>query len=445
MSGKSYLPSRFLSLVLIIAGVAAFIVLRLTLFSTNTSTSPSGLKIPGVPGQTGAAASPTPSVPPGFARPAIATPLSVSGHQVVDAHGVPVLLGGVHRIGYEAFSGHEISAAEADAIATFASMVRIQVGGQLVTTDECGPRGAYLARLDRAVTALTIRNVVALIDLHYSSVAIDDSGSQHACKNRVLPLPPRAEATAAWQVLAGRYASNPLVAFELYNEPHPVASGANNWAAWLNGDTEKYGGLPTATYQAAGMKDLYATVAAASTQNLIFVDANGYAGDPSQLSTSALGASPTRTVWAMHLYTCPHLMSANDSLATDCRTNYVTKRQFPTASEDAKQWGAHGQPVVITETGFPNSGPPNNNGVGYDPAGDWLRTTTCWAADLTKHGGAAVGVVAYDEAEYNDPNWALFDYSASWHPFAWGQPLVNYLQTAQPPGGAIVPTANVCS
>ncbi len=131
-----------------------------------------------------------------------------------------------------------------------------------------------------------------------------------------------AQAPTFWSEVAQRYGNptspeySPLVAFDLYNEPHNVSD-----AVWLNGGktTDSVGGQ---TYQAAGMQQLYNSVRAAGSENLVFISGLNWASTPP--STLVKGSN---IVYAVHYYTCP-----NDALSA------CTNSEPYDAAQDLSQW-----------------------------------------------------------------------------------------------------------
>src|SRR5205085_4954661 len=145
-------------------------------------------------------------------------------------------------------------------------------------------KAAYLSQVDAEVTSITSRGMLALLDLH-TSVTRDCTAADRQAM---------ADATYApvfWSQVAERYKTNPLVAFDLYNEPHDISDGV-----WRNGGTTTYKGV---TFQAAGMQQLYDSVRAAGANNLAFVSGNNYAVQPASKLVSGVNI-----VNAVHDYTC---------------------------------------------------------------------------------------------------------------------------------------------
>lgn len=334
-----------------------------------------------------------------FVRTPLALPLKTAGNGIFDANGARVILGGIHRTGYQTATGDDMGAVEADSLAHWASMVRISTNGSLVA-DPCNTGGpAYLARLDNIVSQLTSRNMVALIDLHISA-------PRPCAVARDIPLPGAAEATSFWTAIATRYASNPLVAFELYNEPHVVTTDQ-----WANGGAVTTNG--TGTYVAAGMQQLYDIVHSATTSNLIFIDAPNYASDPRPIAAGVLRVDTARTVWAMHVYTCPH---ADDVV---CISN-AANRTFPANKSPMGQWDSlsFSKPIQVTETGFPDP---------TDPT--WFSGAAAWSAKHTP----AIGLIGYaDDGVWPGSPFALTTGDPTWSPRPAGKPLFDYISVVQP-------------
>lgn len=344
-------------------------------------------------------------------RPALATPLHVAGNGIYASDRTGVVLGGIHRSGYLTAFGDDLGGVEANALASWASMVRIETNASLVAggCTSSGPSPTpspsanpadYLLRLDRAVAKLAGRNVVALIDLHISS-------PKPCGTSRSLPMPERSEALGFWRTIANRYASNPMVAFELWNEPHAVTADQ-----WLHGGMID-GGSGVGTYRAAGMQELYDTVRAASSTNLIFVDTPDFSIDTRVINSGILSIDASRTVWALHVYNC--------SLPSDTAcVNNQAMRTFPASSAAVKAWDsvASTKAVVVTETGFPDR-----------TSGTWFSTASAWAGGHSP----AIGVIGFaDDGNWSGSPWSLTSGQPDWNANAAGQPLVDYMRRVAP-------------
>ena len=281
---------------------------------------------------------------------AVVGPLHTEGNQVYDANG-PVVLKGVNRIGLEtSTTGTNLTAEDlAQARRWGATMVRVPLASSFWLSSNCHYDPGYAAVVDSVVDRITRLGMVALLDLHRNTIT--------SCGPVVQQ--PMADPTAVdfWTSVARRYGSNPLVAFDLYNEPHDISD-----AVWLNGGTVT---TSAGSYQAVGMQKLYATVRATGAKNLVFVSGNGWASSvPSNL------VSGTNIVYGVHAYTCP--------LAVDstCAPNRL---QPPPNLATWVPLSAQA-PVVVTEFGWPSatSGTYNANVLAYLAAQGWGWTAFAW-------------------------------------------------------------------
>jgi hypothetical protein len=288
--------------------------------------------------------------------------LSVEGTQVLQG-GSPVILRGLHRDGTQGGPGSSPKTVTAEELGWIghaytqswhAGIVRIPVGAaqwtgacpSLATGAE-----AYQAQVDAEITTLTDEGVVALLDLH-SSTAGCTSIDRHA-------MPDAPVVTSFWQSAATRYKANPLVAFELYNEPHFVTDDV-----WLNGTAGATQQdcdltvppspdlltkvqqqlallrcqLSAPKYQAVGMQALYDLVTAAAPGHLVVVDAPGYAAS---VPSVRLKGSP---VYGLHPYTCSVPGAACDT-ASQAHANLPLLDRWATFGKTA--------PVLVTELGWP--------------------------------------------------------------------------------------------
>src|SRR5204863_6439522 len=97
------------------------------------------------------------------------------------------------------------------------------LGRQVWNANECQSEASYPRLVDRVIRSITSRGMLALIDLHW---------------NTRLPCLPASQQRMAddpgsiqfWTSVAARYRRNPLVAFQLYNEPHDIS-----WQQWRDG------------------------------------------------------------------------------------------------------------------------------------------------------------------------------------------------------------------
>ena len=265
----------------------------------------------------------------------LAGPLKTSGSKVLDAQGREVHLHGVQLGGMRAtnWNANTVSTAEVDAAHRYgANFARLPVSENPMTPGDCSYDANYVSTVDRIVNDVTSRGMLMLLDLHTNAVSSCGDWSQQQ------KLPDNGAVTF-WQTYAAKYKNNPLVAFDLYNEPHDVSD-----SVWRNGGSVFTGGV---TYTTPGMQKLYDTVRATGATNLVFASGNGWA------SSYPAGAPLTGTsnlVWGVHAYTCPSATPANGG----------TCQSGPGGLEDPSgilgnfaQIGAT-QPVMVTEFGWPD-------------------------------------------------------------------------------------------
>jgi hypothetical protein len=194
--------------------------------------------------------------------------------------------------------------------------------------------------------------MVALLDLHTNTIGGCQAGSQHNMADG-------AQSPTFLSDLAARYGNpsspeySPLVAFDLYNEPHDVSN-----SVWLNGGqtTDLYTGIQ---YEAAGMQQLYDAVRGVGSDSLAFISGNDWGNAPP--STLVAG---NNIVYAVHYYTCP------SAAPPDCSNGNPSD-----ASQGLSQWVGFGatEPVVVTEFGWPSqlSGTYNSNVIAYATGQGW--------------------------------------------------------------------------
>jgi hypothetical protein len=265
-----------------------------------------------------------------------------------------VVLRGVNRAGTEGGADTSGAAASDTEIGWFghdrsgswhASAVRVLVGSAQ-WTGACPKlatnRAAYIAMIDGQVRSITRRGMVALIDLHTSTAGCS-SISRHA-----MPDGPVTE--TFWSSAARHYSRNPLVAFELYNEPYWVSE-----EVWRNGT--KYAtfqdcdpatkGLAAAAckanaphYRAVGMQALYDLVTKAAPGHLVVVDGRDFATVP---PVTLLKGHP---VYALHPYTCAGPGSCQTRANAHANLGVLNRWQ-PVAKR---------APVWVTEFGWPSKG-----------------------------------------------------------------------------------------
>jgi len=155
--------------------------------------------------------------------------LHVGGTQIVDGTGRPVVLRGAQiESAFNSIkrwkSGEKPTAILNSTV--FQAMVgqwkmnvlRVPLSSWIYALDPT----TYLSQLDQVVTQANTAGLYVVLDLH------DDvqSGSPYGKGADV----PKTESVDFWKGIAAHFRSNPMVLYDVYNEPH-----ATNWQEWLHG------------------------------------------------------------------------------------------------------------------------------------------------------------------------------------------------------------------
>ena len=297
--------------------------------------------------------------------PSVVGPLSTSGNQIIQANAQPITLRGIVMPGLQVsptMSGTGVSEqAVIEAKEWGANFVRVPLSEEYWLSSNCDYSSTYEATVDQVVNWITSLGMVALLDLHTNSLSSCDSGtpSQHNMADE-------AQSPTFWSQVAARYGNptspeySPLVAFDLYNEPHDISQ-----SIWLNGG-ETTDTVTGVTYDAAGMQQLYDAVRAAGSTNLTFISGLNWANTPP--TTLVTGSN---IVYAVHYYTCP----GND--LSSC-----TNPDPYDPTQGLSQWTALGttEPVVVTEFGWPSqdSGTYDSNVIAYATEQGWGWSAFAW-------------------------------------------------------------------
>lgn len=191
------------------------------------------------------------------------------------------------------------------------------------------------------VTQYSKYGIVTILDLHWSDD--DTDNAPFADKN----------CAQFWDSVAAKFGNNPLVFYELYNEPHRVTE-----AVWANGDDTH-----------SGMLEMLAAVRKHTDSPVIMAGYGGYAYDSDslvKLDATLLKQGEKNVIWNLHPYMGPN--QAGDS--KKCPDNFE--------SYVMKLINGTDKPVIVTEfgqrcqptTGAAESCPGTYEGkaMGYDEA-----------------------------------------------------------------------------
>lgn len=278
---------------------------------------------------------------------AVDGPLTTVGNAIVQANGQPIELRGVDLFGLEnSASDSSITQDDiADIRSWGATMVRVSLGEQLWLANSCAYDPSYAQTVAQVVNWITADGMVALLDLHFSNpadlYATPAAAAQAAANGQCTAAGqmPMADvgATAFWQQVASTFAGNPLVAFDLFNEPYFVSS-----SVWLDGGStiDPNPGGPS-TYPVVGMQQLYDAVRGTGATNLVVVSGPDWANEVPPALVSGTGI-----VYSVHAYTCPN----GPPPTYGCTSN-------PTdPSSILAPWVGFGEqhPVMVGEFGWPD-------------------------------------------------------------------------------------------
>ena len=252
----------------------------------------------------------------GSSQPGAALQLHVSGNELVNAAGQRVILRGVDRSGgeYSCVGGKGIWDGPMGQTAVTAmkdwrvDAVRVPlneacwIGQSYVSAANSGRN--YRKAVAAYVRLLNRNGIVALLDLHWSDGTY--TGRFSACGSAEAfcekPMPDRARAIPFWKSVAGTFAGNDAVIFDLFNEPFPAAVSNGDeteaWRCWRNGGSA-CAGIP---YPVAGMQSLVDAVRSTGANNVIMLSGLNFANDLTQWLTYEPTDPDHNLVAAWHTY-----------------------------------------------------------------------------------------------------------------------------------------------
>jgi hypothetical protein len=211
--------------------------------------------------------------------------LHVQGGSLVDGTGKTVRLLGINRAGTEymcatsqnVFDG-PFDQASVDAMVSWhVNAVRLPLNEDCwLAINSSGANGDgeyYQDTINYYVGLLNTAGIYVIVDLHWNAPGATRSKDQQ-------PMPDADHAVDFWTSVATYFKSNPMVLFDLYNEPYPMSNnGASDpWGCWLNGctmtrystgKTNNQSTFVTANWQAAGMQSLVTAVRGTGATNVV--------------------------------------------------------------------------------------------------------------------------------------------------------------------------------
>ena len=161
--------------------------------------------------------------------------------------------------------------------------LRLPISNWIYTLDP----SKYLSLLDQVIQQANSAGLYVVLDLHDNA----KSGSPYGGN---APMP-KAQDLAFWQTIAARYQRNPMLLFDLFNEP-----GVVGWSTWLNGGGS-IDGAPI-----VGFQTLVNAVRAVGAKQVIIVEPGQAGSGSSQDKGWATVGSNTITdpniMYSLHEY-----------------------------------------------------------------------------------------------------------------------------------------------
>lgn len=174
----------------------------------------------------------------------------------------------------------------------------------------------YQGLISEMVDYYSSYGIVTILDLHWTDDDTDNTP--------VMAGKGDTNCVDFWDSVASTFASNTMVFYELYNEPHRVEVDA-----WLHGDNTT-----------SGMLEMMAAVRKHTTAPVIIAGGGGYAYDSDSLITlDALLEGDKNVIYNFHPYMGPNQAGDNKK----CPSNFET---YLTAVLSAT-----GKPAIVTEFG----------------------------------------------------------------------------------------------
>jgi hypothetical protein len=181
----------------------------------------------------------------------------------------------------------------------------------------------YQDLVSNVVRSAENEGMIAILDLHWSDQGSTLTQARSCPANSQQPMAD-GNSLLFWYQVAQKFANDPQVWFELYNEPQNIDENV-----WRNG------GVVTGRWYAAGMQQLYEVIRAAGASNPIL------AGGLSSAGT----LQPLLPRWALDGYSIAY--------AAHTYANLCGARGWPTDSSLNSAFGfaAQSYPVIVTEFG----------------------------------------------------------------------------------------------
>jgi aryl-phospho-beta-D-glucosidase BglC (GH1 family) len=248
----------------------------------------------------------------------------VHGNQIIDGFGHPLILRGAHIdsnlvaikpyiTATEILAGQNLTSATFDIMRNSWNMNAVRIG----TSDyiwKASPT-AYISTLQRVVAAANQAGLYVVLSLHE-----DLKSGLPASANEGGSNMPTSEATPYWQAVAKAFKDNPMVMFDVFNEPRLFGAAGKsltyqNWQLWLNG-----GQLPNCQgcITVVGMQTLVNTIRQAGAKQIIIAEAlqNWFqtfqTSCPSGSTCNFINDPEGNIVYSAHNYFTPNALTTSE-------------------------------------------------------------------------------------------------------------------------------------
>lgn len=269
-------------------------------------------------------------------------PYTVSGNKILDKNSNEHFFRGLDRPSLEWSCSGDIQNTDYQAMSSEwgANIVRLPLNQDcwLSTSGNSSYDPTYAGTVDQQVQWATENGMDIILDLHWSDQGSFSVGAACLANSGGNCQQDMADTNSVefWKEVATKYANNPAVIFELYNEPKVggYAPTDANWVTWLNGGT-------SSGYTVVGMQQLYTTVRATGANNIVIIGGLDWSFNLTGVIDHPV--SGTNIVYNTHPY---------KSSGTAFSQNFG----FLTST----------YPVIATEFGDASSGQPTGCSAAYD-------------------------------------------------------------------------------
>lgn len=229
--------------------------------------------------------------------------LRVEGNHLVNEQGREVVLQGLNvpSLEWSSEGEHVLQSVQTAITNWHANIIRLPLAqdrwfGKSPHQNDEGK--TYRELVDEVAASCSAHGAYVVMDLHWSDAGI---WGRYIRQHKM----PDTNSALFWQDAAKRYANNPAVLFDLYNEPRDVT-----WQVWRDGGdvSEKTDAGETLAYSSPGMQGLLKTVRETGAKNVVIVGGLDWAYDLSGvLKGFALQESGGNgIIYAAHIYPWKH-------------------------------------------------------------------------------------------------------------------------------------------